>query len=103
MGDLFSSSLGLDSLFSGGTPSLFGTDGTSGSSTSEGGTVLGKQLSSSTPSPFDLLNSFMGSSNVDNNPTAAATINPLSAFGDIGNLLNMGNCCRREWWKWGLR
>jgi len=99
IGDLFSSSSALDSLFSGGTPSL-GTNGSNNSnsnSNSQQDIIRGKQSSSSSssaPSAFDILNSFMGSAggpNNGNNDLTAPAINPLSAFGDIGNLLNMGN------------
>jgi len=68
VGDLFSSASVLDSLFANET-----TDKN----------ILKKQSSSSSePSPFDILNSLMGSGN------SSPTTNPLNTFGGMGSILN---------------
>merc|ERR1719162_2966488 len=79
-GDLFgSSSSSASSPFE----SLFAGDNSAGN---QGGSILDQHASSSSSSSsaFDILNSFMGSA--DN---TGPTVNPLSAFGDMGNLMNL--------------
>jgi len=76
-----SSSSVLESLFMGDTTA----------NNEGGGSILDQSSSSpsssSSSSTFDILNSFMGSTDT-NGPTS---VNPLSAFGDMGNLMNLVN------------